>query len=456
MLELDDIQGNVLAGFNTNFQVFAGLSQQEGSNWEDVASWLADRANEVTTVSEVRSQRSPMKARTADSGFAWLCLAVSERVFAQTQPDVIFGDEAFRRGIGRRAGPVLGDRTPQQEWRLGGSRGSIDVLLIVASNSRDAAQTRAGELIQSASTKGLSESYRETAERIDDLEHFGFRDGVSQPMVIGFDPKGEIEAGHFVFGYPKWAGSPPVRPLQDPRGMVRNGSLLVVRRLKQDVARFRAFCDAEARRIQPQWPDLTPHHLQALIVGRWPQGALVSTAQSNDPGPSTNNGFDFTDDAEGQMCPFGAHIRKVNPRKGPRDVVEVPRLLRRGIPFGPRYEQEPSAERGLLFVSFQTSIVDAFEFLAAKWMNAPEKPAPAAGHDLLVGRSLSTRAFTIKSPQGPIVVSDGGQEWITPTGGAYLFAPSRSGLAKFTTRANVSLRTRATKVWIRLADVWAK
>jgi len=132
---------------------------------------------------------------------------------------------------------------------------------------------------------------------------------------------------------------------------------------------------------------------------------------------------------------FGAHIRKVNPRNGPKDVIDIPRLIRRGIPFGPLYDSNPSAVRGLLFISFQTSIVDSFEFLAAKWMNNLDRPGPNAGNDLLVGRSPNGRVLNMNSPYGLISISDKGQNWITPTGGAYLFAPGRSGLAKFSRKS---------------------
>lgn len=457
MLELDDIQGNILAGFNTYFEVFVGLARQEGADWQGVAQWLADRASDVTTVTDVRSQREPIKEISESNELTWLCLAVSERVMANTQPDVLFSDDAFRRGMVRRAGPVLGDRTPPKDWKVGGPSSVIDVLLLVGSNNRAAAEARANQLVNGASAAGLSESYRETAERIEDLEHFGFRDGISQPRVLGSDSNGEFEAGHFVFGYPKWPGVEPNIVQNDPRGVTRNGSLLVLRRLRQDVERFRSFCDAEANRIQAQWPELTSDHLQALMVGRWPMGTLVSSSQTSDPGRSPDeNNFDFSDDGDGLRCPFGAHIRKVNPRNGPKDVVNVPRFLRRGIPFGPRFEENPSAERGLLFISFQTSIVDTFEFVTAKWMNVPEKPGPNGGHDMLVGRSNTARRLTIKSSNGPIEVSDGGQQWITPTGGAYLFAPSRSGLSKFTTRPELSLRTRVVRGWMQLTDYLAK
>src|SRR5207245_2800913 len=98
-----------------------------------------------------------------------------------------------------------------------------------------------------------------------------------------------------------------------------------------------------------------------------------------------DNNFDFQDDPDARSCPFGAHIRKVNPREGKKDVVEVPRMLRRGIPFGPAFDAAPDENnRGLAFLAFQTSIRSQFEFLTQHWMNSPLNPAPE--NDLLVGR----------------------------------------------------------------------
>lgn len=425
----------------------------EAGDLNEVTRWLVERSADITSVSDVRRQREAIKSRTEGvTAPTWLCLSLGERLLSKIQPDLVFGDEAFRRGIERRAGPVLGDRTPPKSWRLGGSNAPIDVLLIIASNSFDAASERTEALLRTALAAGLTQSYREMAERIDDLEHFGFRDGISQPKVAGSDPGGEMQPGHFVFGYPKHPGGRPTTALHDPNGLATNGSLMVARRLQQEVKLFRDFCEAEATRLKAEWPSLTGDHLQALLVGRWPKGSLVSTLHASDPGFSEDNMFDFTDDVDGLRCPFGAHIRKVNPRKGPRDTVEVPRILRRGIPFGPRYEIAPEAERGLLFVSFQTSISDSFEFLSAKWMNARDKPGPASGHDLLVGRSVSERSLTINSPSGPVPVNDGRKEWIRPTGGAYLFCPGRSALKRFEPRSAPSITTRATRAWLWLSD----
>lgn len=433
-LELDDIQGNVLAGFNTNIEIFLGLTADPKMSVQ-VAKWLADLAPGITSVATVKREReakkAPLRGAVEIVPKAWLGVAIGPELLTLIRPDMVFEDEAFVRGFTKRAPSGLGDRSDPHGWQVNGPSGRVDVLLNVASNVEGAANSAVDQLLQSASSAGLSLAYRETARRIRDLEHFGFRDGISQPKVQGFDERGDIPAGHFVFGYPRFADEPSFSPGTDPGGYLQNGSFMVFRRLVQDVRAFRDFCAQKARELSPQLPGLTSSHLAALIVGRWPSGALATMQVPKDPGTGVNeNAFDFSDDPAGRKCPFGAHIRKVNPRAGPRDVVDVPRILRRGAPFGPGYEVDPTAARGLAFVSFQTSIVDQLELLTSNWMNSPLRPAPRAGHDLLVGRARNERSLELPGPAGPVLLSDGGRQWIQPTGGAYLFAPSKSALAR--------------------------
>ena len=82
-------------------------------------------------------------------------------------------------------------------------------------------------------------------------------------------------------------------------------------------------------------------------------------------------------DKEGAICPFSAHIRKSYPRDDTDPAVpplrevttQTHRLLRRGIPFGPVSPSTPMSpiqdgiDRGLVFLAYQTSIEDQFEFV---------------------------------------------------------------------------------------------
>jgi deferrochelatase/peroxidase EfeB len=285
-LEFDDIQGNVLGGFNTDVQVLLALTVPQSADFPGAAKWLAAQAASVTVVSEVRANREFMKSAQPDARATWLCVAVGQRLLKATQPDVLIRDDAFNGGMLRRAPSILGDKSDPSKWRVGGPDAPVDVLLVVAANHEKAVADRADQLSESAASAGLVTAYCETARRLDDREHFGFRDGISQPKVIGDDPDGVLGPGHFVFGYPKQAGSNPFSPVVDPRDITDNGSLLVFRRLAQNVRAFRKFCADEAARISPQWAGLSADHLAALLVGRWPSGAPVKAGQSKDPGGS--------------------------------------------------------------------------------------------------------------------------------------------------------------------------
>jgi hypothetical protein len=147
-------------------------------------------------------------------------------------------------------------------------------------------------------------------------------------------------------------------------------------------------------------------------------------------------------DPLGEICPASAHIRKVNPRggyteQGGLEDTLTRRILRRGIPYGPKLddplaadEQERNVDRGLHFLCYQTSIVDQFEFLTRMWINSPSAPR-GGGMDLLVGqRPGQPRTCYLRlGSTGPIVLETT-ERFVIPTGGEYLFVPSIYGLGK--------------------------
>lgn len=317
-------------------------------------------------------------------------------------------------------------------------------------------------------------------------EHFGFKDGIAQPAVRGWfrlpdgdpvdvthraypegDPLGElyarpgqplIQPGQFVFGYPKQHERKPVESrtvsleAQGVPAWARNGSFLAIRRLRQDVALFRQTLESQARELQ-----LGPDWLGSRFVGRWRSGAPVMRSPERDDyelgaDRIARNNFQFANpgmadladglhprsqsDPLGLTCPISAHIRKVNPRDEGTDAGSMAdnmarRIIRRGLPYGDPLPQEGAdperGDRGLLFVSYQTSLEDQFEFLQNDWMNRSAVPSPG-GHDALLGQNgLSgdrSRSFVLR----PGVEVKGLPDFVIPTGGAYLFSPSITAL----------------------------
>ena len=97
----------------------------------------------------------------------------------------------------------------------------------------------------------------------------------------------------------------------------RNGSYLVFRQLRQDVAGFWRFVDAATRRARrEQRPERARVRLAAKMVGRWPSGApLTLSPDADDPALAEANDFAYHEhDRRGTRCPIGSHIRRTNPR----------------------------------------------------------------------------------------------------------------------------------------------
>lgn len=283
--------------------------------------------------------------------------------------------------------------------------------------------------------------------------------------------------GQFVFGYPRQDRTEhlvpaPVAAVPD---WVRNGSLLAFRRLRQDVPRFREFSATESARLRAEagFEHWTQDRFEAALVGRWPDGsALMRTDGAPDPQAVEDmlaaNYFHYGEpvtpiqvcadpavareglaaaapagelrevggapaDVTGDRCPRFAHVRKVNPRdrttdQGGAEATLTTQVLRRGITWGTPHapgEAPQAADRGLLFMCWQTDIEQQFELLSTKWMNreAPPEVLGTSGHDVLVGQA-AVRRCTFRGADDQTSTVATSAEWITPTGGGYFFGPS--------------------------------
>ena len=134
----------------------------------------------------------------------------------------------------------------------------------------------------------------------------------------------------------------------------------------------------------------------------------------------------LADDPNQVACPFAAHIRKVYPRDDlDNEESEKRRIIRAGIPFG----KDTDADKGLLFVCYQTSIEQQFEKLQQDWANSVLNPT-AGGHDLIIGQTDDQqRTFELITGGGASSQTlTTPAQWVTPTGGGYFFAPSITAL----------------------------
>lgn len=113
-----------------------------------------------------------------------------------------------------------------------------------------------------------------------------------------------------------------------------------------------------------------------------PPGMDAATLQApQDHSCPAYNDFTFFNDAMAHECPLSAHIRKVNPRLA----------------------------------------------ITTDWINDSTAPNDVGGQDILIGQlpdpQAAERFFDV-----PPQIRDGRTSWVTPTGGAFLFAPSLTAL----------------------------
>jgi Dyp-type peroxidase family len=257
-------------------------------------------------------------------------------------------------------------------------------------------------------------------------EHFGFVEGISQPLFLDE----EIAAARAACG-PKALWDPATNLdrvlVADPHGREPHslGSFFVFRKLEQDVAAFE-----RNLRILGAALGIDEELAGAFIIGRFRDGTPVSLQDA--PGGGAMNGFSYADDKYGRRCPFHSHIRRVNPRGDLDYITETPdrenRIARRGLPYG----RPGDPQVGLLFGCFQSNINTQFELIQINWANFPDFPRVGIGPDPLIGQRNSWD-HTAGHPwpagwDGAEKVRVGLEPCVTMKGGEYFFAPSLSFL----------------------------
>jgi Dyp-type peroxidase family len=458
LLETEEIQGNILRGFHKDHQAMLCFQIADVALAAEALRWLHPliaNAEDVEIYRRVyrRFRERAQSERTIEATWINVAFTASGLTKLLGANDVPSG-EAFREGMVRRSA-LLGDELDERALRFGGASTPVDLLLIIAGDRKQAVVERCSLVL--SVLRGINLVHTDFGEApprpFTSREHFGFRDGVSQPRLRGLasvdpphvltDDAGDradlIWPGEFVLGYPQQRDddfNAPGPVSEAGPFWTRNGSFVVFHRYEQDVERFRAFLETAAAALSaahPAFRSLTPDAVAAKIVGRWFGGApLVLSPRSDEAQLAEANDFGYRDDRFGVHCPHAAHIRKANPRDEVTGVtVARHRLLRRGIPFGPLYPAE--GERGLLFLAYMNSIERQFEFIVRSWLNDAHFPTAGTGADALIGRSGSAdRRMRI-----PFALPDGtasaveiplGEPWVRLTGGAYLFSPSLSGI----------------------------
>ena len=484
-----DVQGMVRYGFAQMTEaVYLLLNIRDAGA---ARTWLAQAP--VTTALE----RSPVPSTALQVAFTRQgleALGIREDVLAGFSAEFLSG-MAGDANRSRRLGDVGSNAPARWEW---GAPGRVPHMAAMFFAEPDLLEGWMQSVRGTWFQEGFIEIGRLNTSNLAGREHFGFIDGISQPLpdwkrtrtvtVNGsqLDYGNLVCLGEFLLGYPNEYNRYTDRPLVDAseelpdaedqpgkKDLGRNGTYVVIRQLRQDVRAFWQYVD-EATRSTHQ----TGFGLAEALVGReledgapltplCPQaiagvGAAGSAAKREQD--VRLNQFDYTADANGTHCPFGAHIRRGNPRTAdlpgkPSGIfselihelgfgqtnlredlaasVRFHRILRRGREYGPGLSPgeavQPAPpgdpERGLHFIALNANIERQFEFVQNAWIagtkfdGLSEESDPLLGNREPVEGDPFTSSFSM--PQAGKVRRRIVEmpQFTTMRGGAYFFLP---------------------------------
>jgi Dyp-type peroxidase family len=470
-----DIQGDILAPFNKDHRTYLFLrlpDQARGRAWLSALIPLLANTKDVAAFNALFSQGHAPGKDPANLKATWANVSLTYeglKLLLKADPAGALNGQGFDAFVAgpRQRTAINGDtgKSDPQHWVVGGANQTIHALLNIQSDDVSDLAAEVQKLQALAAPHGVTTVFQQDGATLPALltghEQFGFKDGISQPGIAGFDvadpnslhldptakfgfvlghPGTEIiAAGEFVLGKDVEPDSGQKFTPPAALGWMLNGSFQVFRRLSQDVAGFNAQLDKSASHLPPDDP--LRASLGAKLVGRWKSGTPVDLSPDTDGNivdDARINDFNFmTKDAQGNLvaddagarCPHFAHIRKVYPRQQNFFGNRVRRILRRGVPFGPAFdptkEGSNDVERGLVFVAYMSDISEKFEFLNSVWVDSPDFPNPGTGPDPLIGDCPRPAPNTVQPG-----FSEDFQRFVNATGALYAFAPSLSALGK--------------------------
>jgi deferrochelatase/peroxidase EfeB len=432
-----DVQGLVRFGYGDLTEACFYLV--EVRDRATARAWLG--ATLISTA--VKAPRSARPETALQVAFSWdglkaLGIPPTIEGFSLEFISGIAGDESRSRRLGD-----VGTSAPRT-WSWGGP-GRVPHMLVMLYARRGRLERWKQEITGGTWTTAFDEMTCLSTSDLDNVEPFGFQDGISQP-ALDWDqqrkPGGDevrftnlLALGEFLLGYPNEYGKYTERPLvaarDDPQSILpaadgdsgrrdfgRNGTYLVFRDMHQDVRRFWRFLDAQAGGDRTE-----RERVGAAMVGRTMKGEPLVPPVAHeiagiDEKDAASNRFTYDADHAGTRCPIGAHIRRANPRTGDYpagttglvsrlvrllgfggrgfedDLIasaRFHRILRRGREYGPGLSPEdalrpgPDEDRGLRFICLNANIARQFEFVQNAWIMGTKFAGLTEERDPIIG-----------------------------------------------------------------------
>ncbi len=464
---LEDLQGNILKGHGREYtaNVFCKFPNSSGPAAKAFLKQLSTDGLVRSAKSQLDDTAAYNKAKEAGAPLpvspTFYAVMISHAGYvhlgigAAKQPS----DAAFQASMRSRQ-TVLADPLPST-WEAA-YQSEFHAMILIADTSSAKVLNKTHKLMQRIAAAGLSSGgtyhvepgtaiFNEAGEG---LEHFGYVDGRSQPLMLIEDIQKEASKKG---GIDKWSPAfPPAQFVVRDKGSPSAkayGSYFVFRKLEEKV---RAFKQAE----QALGAQLDVGEMAgALVIGRYEDGTPIQLSPLATHADPVFNNFDYAGeplnviDPNGPRCPIHSHIRKSNPRT---DDTRGATMARRGITYGVRNDDTHVDERGriildevepderpvggigLLFMSYQASIETQFEVIQGKWVNNPNYPKPGTGVDPVLSTvTTGGKQHWPDKKWGAAATKDvdffkvnpaAGGPYVVLQGGEYFFAPSLSFL----------------------------
>jgi len=450
------IQGNILKGHGREHTANMFITSKP-NKVEMTKRWLNELVDDTTGI--IKSGYMQLKAIEnwknlgKDSGI-FACIHISydgyKYLFGEKIATEKFKSTSFKLGMKNSSPEIpspdisntLGD-PPLTQWEAG-FQNEIHFLLILADIKEETVIERAN-LIKSDIREFadvITIEYGNAIKNEDNagIEHFGYVDGVSQPLFFEEEMNDFLKKNH-VSEIEKLQYNPSANKslvlVDDPFVNVKDafGSFFVFRKLEQNVREFKEEEEKLGDELGLIGED--KERVGAMIVGRFEDGTPIElSGEAGMIDGFNNNNFNF-DFNNGTKCPFHAHIRKTNPRNDLGEKAKDHVMARRGIPYGKRTDDpfdgkiatKPTRGVGLLFMSYQASIENQFEFIQKSWANNEDfinrNQIDKNGLDLIIGQgdSKALGAYALKWGK-PATKQLGFDQFVTMKGGEYFFAPS--------------------------------
>ncbi len=458
---LRDLQGNILKGHgrpetsNVFFKLDPTKAQASRRALREIANFHVTSAYEQL----LETQRFHANGASGDT-FVAAMLSFSGYVAIGRQASAPVGEPQFVKGM-RDATSLAAVKDPAlATWEPHFAQ-QIDAMILIADMDRNRARLKRDQVVTLLEAAGATIVHEQKGSAIKDknnngIEHFGYVDGRSQPLLLVEDIDKEAKDAGILRWDPQFGlGSALVAEPPPAPGAVTFGSYFIFRKLEQNVRAFKRR-EQELATALGLTTDDTREVAGAMAVGRFEDGTPVTMSNT---GRNANppNDFNYAGDG-GSRCPFQAHIRKVNPRgSGPGGLADERTHImpRRGIPFedvtravhpsdlpgsesvaefdanvGPKL---PTGGVGLLFMAYNASLAKQFVFTQSSWANAGGFPAANVGIDPVIGQGFGPGSPVPKwheiwdEPASPNHTFDF-HGFVTMRGGEYFFAPSLSFL----------------------------